>query len=433
MAFFMLRSSHIFFPVTDMWRDRQTAVSACTQLLNGHRLKPDERERWKNLKARRLTRRDTNAGACASLLTGRIPRSAFQLTTGDGESVQRSLFALQVVSILWPSDDSPNAQTSKNANGPAKPKNQEENIGSAYATRTISLRFFSWILQWLVTATVLPSHMKKDLERTRSFFLRGLGARAFYRALAERQGANGISLSAETALMLTWFIMTYLSPLSGWSLGLRTTVSVVAQTAQFFAVTQLSEADVRRMFVGDNSFFETLKRGVQYLGHDTRRAFTEFRALLRMFQVQWPNFASSVRWALTDRRAFRAWIIDTFHATRSYASPATRAVVSIVLLLADMKTTLPIRHSRPEGFLFIVNHPLRARALRASTSPLANAWYTLSWDPTPPTSRPIASSTAAQAPKARDDSQSATASSKRTSRRAAIQRPPRRPPAPPTL
>lgn len=424
-----------------MWRDRQTAVSACTQLLNGHRLKPDERERWNNLKARRLTRRDTNAGACSSLLTGRIPRSALQLkksTAGDEELVQRILFALQVVFILWPNDDTPNAQTSKNANGPAKPKNRpsngQENLGSAYASRVpIYLRFFSWILLNLVTSTLLPSHMKKDLERTRVFLLRGLGARRFYQALAERQGAHGISLSVETALMLTWFIMTYLSPLSGWSLGLRTTVSVVAQTAQFFALTQLSKADVRRMFVGHNSFFETLKRGVQYLGHDTRRAFTEFRALLRMFQVRWPDFASSVRWALTDRRAFRAWIITAFHATQTYVSPATRAVVQIVLLLVEMKTTLPIRQSRPEGFLFIVNHPLRARALRASNSPLANAWYTLSWDPTPPTGRPIASSTAAQAPVARDDSQSATASSKRTSRRAAIRRPPRRPPAPPTL
>jgi hypothetical protein len=384
-----------------------------------------------------LTRRDTNAGACASLLTGRIPRSAFQSRATDAEAVQRTFFALQVISILWPSDDSPNAQNSKNANGPAKPKNKpldgQENIGSAYATRTMSLQFFSWILQTLVTKTLLPSHMKKDLERTRAFFLRGLGARAFYRALAERQGANGISLSVETALMLTWFIMTYLSPLSGWSLGLRTTVSVVAQTAQFFALTQLSEADVRRMFIGHNAFFETLKRGVQYLGHDTRRAFSEFRALLRMFQVPWPNFAASVRWALTDRRAFRAWIIDAFHATQTYVSPTTRAVIRIVLLLVDLKTTLPIRHSRPEGYLFIVNHPLRARALRASNSPLANAWYTLSWDPTPPTSRPIASSTAAQAPVARDDSKSATASTKRTSRRAAIRRPPRRPPAPPTL
>lgn len=445
-------------------------MSACTKLLDNHRLKPEERERWNNLKARRLARRDTNAGACSTLLTGRIPRSASHLKADDADPVQRIIFALQVVDALWPKDVPPNAQTSKGAKGPAnksdtalasvpvaiaEAKNQPDGrvgvrrllqhvvhrpqfhdgqySGNASARRTASLQFFSWILQSLVTRTVLPSRMKEDLEHTTSFLLRGLGAREFYRALAERQGADGIPLSVETALMLTWFIMTYLSPLSGWSLGLRTTVTVVAQTAQFFALTQLSKADVRRMFIGHNSFFETLKRGVQYLGHDTRRAFTEFQALLRMFQVQWPNFASSVRWALTDRRMFRAWIADALRATETYMAPSTRVVVRIVTLLIDMNTTLPIRQSRPEGFLFIMNHPLRARALRASNSPLANAWYTLSWGQTPPTSRPTPTLTAAQAPSVRADPQGKTAPSTRTSRSAAIRRPPRRPPAPPAL
>lgn len=438
-----------------MWRDRQTTVDACTKLLNGQRLTPKEREQWTNLKERRLARRINNAGACATLLSGRIPRPddievddfafkavLFLLTASAspsgyvasgydsrlGQYVSSSVFELvyyaQLLAVVYNMWTSPKSQV----NIPPRP---------ASNTASNSTRVAPAVASPTSQVNKPPSPAPKPAPKFKihpdialSWVFEGVKARAFFKALAERQGTGGMTVSVEAAMMLTWFIMTYLSPLSSWqSLGLRTTVTVVLQTAQFFALTKVSKADLRRMFVGEHSFFETLKRGIQYLRHDVRRALSEFRALLSMLHVPWPNFLASVRWALTDRLAFRAWMVDAYAAIETSMTPATRTLVRIVFALMDMTTTLPIRRSRPEGYLFFRNHPLRAQALRMSKTPNAiapDARYVLSW--TAPTTSPA---TTDIKPNARRQRVNAPAPSTHDGRRNAKQNPPRRPPAPP--
>jgi hypothetical protein len=414
-----------------MWRDRQTTVDACTKLLNGQRLTPKEREQWANLKERRLARRINNAGACATLLSGRIPRP---------DDIEPEDFAFQAVLLLLSASASPSGYA---------PSGYDSRLGHYIPSSILDVVVFAQLLSAVYNTWASPKSpvnnppgpasntasnstrkWKLNPDHALSFVFQGVKARAFFKALAERQGDGAMTLPVEAAMMLTWFIMTYLSPLSGWqSLGLRTTVTVVLQTAQFFALTKVSKADLRRMFVGEHSFFETLKRGIQYLRHDVRRALTEFRALLSMLRVPWPNFLASVRWALTDRLAFRAWMVDAYAATETFMTPATRTLVRIVFALMDMATTLPIRRSRPEGYLFLRNHPLRAQAVRMSKTPNAiapDARYVLRW--TAPTTSPV---TTDIKPNARRQRVNAPAPSTHDSRRNAKQNPPRRPPAPP--